>query len=119
MLKIHQQQKSIYSGFIAGLYLLLLVFSPYLHEHHAKTFGFSDSKIQKFEKLLQDNINTANDCQACHFLTTNISIAPQDFQFEFQKFCTTSQSYFSKDVSNITREKYLLPSRGPPSDFML
>ena len=116
MLRKNQQQKSIISGFIAGLYLLLLVFSPYLHHHHSEfQLNFSTSKEVKFEKNSLEKFTSANDCLACHFLTTNHSIEPIDFQFTVFKsflekpaFAISQPSFFDYNTTSL----YL---RGPPA----
>ncbi|WP_313029992.1 hypothetical protein [Soonwooa sp.] len=115
MFRKNQQHKSIISSFIAGLYLLLLVFSPYLHQHHSEfQLNFSTSKDVKFEKNSLEKFTSANDCLACHFLTTNHSIEPLDFEFsslkifsEKQEFAVLQSSFFNYNITSL----YL---RGPP-----
>lgn len=115
MFRKNQQYKSIISSFLAGFYLLLLVFSPYLHQHHSEfQVNFSTSKEVKFKKKSAEKISNANDCLACHFLTTNHSIEPIDFEFSSlkifskkQEFAVMQSSFFNNNITN-------LRLRGPP-----
>lgn len=115
MIKTQQHQKSIISGFIAGLYLLLLVFSPYLHQHHADPyFGFSNTKNPKFENISQKKIGSANDCLACHFSTTNHSIAPKTFEFKIYNSFPEKLEFSHLKENFLSFETTRLYLRGPP-----
>lgn len=116
MYKKRKQSSSILSGFLAGMYMLLVLFAPSLHQHHVSgNLKLSDvSKSGKQMSVSSDSV-AANDCLACHFLTVNHSIQPQEFDFNIQSYFTENIHAFSYTEHVVAQEKYTFPLRGPPA----
>lgn len=116
MLKKGQNTKSLLSGLLAGMYLMLVLFAPSLHQHHSSNnIKLSDvSKKEKQYSKASDSL-MANDCLACHFLTANHSIAPQEFNFSIYDIFTQKSHNFYRVEAAFYQVKYTFPLRGPPA----
>lgn len=116
MFKKGQHTKSLLSGLLAGMYMMLVLFAPSLHQHHSSNnIKLSDvSKTEKQYSKASDSV-TANDCLACHFLTTNHSIAPQDFNLTIHDIFIQNKHNFYHVEAVAFQVKYTFPLRGPPA----
>lgn len=116
MSKAKQNTQSILSGFLAAMYLLLVLLVPSLHQHHiSHDVSLTDfSKSEKQISKVSDSV-TGNDCLACHFLSTNHSIEPQEFSYQFHTYTLEKSEVFTTSEIVSFQDKYSFQLRGPPS----
>lgn len=116
MFKKRQYIKSVLSGLLAGMYMILVLVVPSLHQHHSSN-NIKLSDIFNTEKQYSKKSDslTTTDCLVCHFLATNHSIAPQEFNFIVNDVFIQKKHHFYLVEAFAFQEKYTFPLRGPPA----
>lgn len=109
-----QKLQPVLSTALCAVYVLVMVFSTLFHHHsHSRTstefLVTSGDSLQKVTTL-----HGASDCQACHFLSHQISFESPKIWSPEVKHEKKTPLLFSFEVRNLSTEIFHISSRGPP-----
>lgn len=111
-----QKLQAVLSTALCAVYVLVMVFSTLFHHHlHSRTS--TDVLVTEGVALQKITVHHgANDCQACQFLSHQISFESPEIWTPEIKFEKKTTLLFSFEVCNLSTEIFHISSRGPPTE---
>ncbi|GEM_PF-3853635 len=97
------------------MYVLVMVFSTLFHNHAHGTFA-SALGLEKGDQIHSiKTVDASSDCNACHFLSHQISFESCELWTTKLKVNTSGAQIFYFEAPVYSTTLFHSPSRGPPS----